>query len=110
MTIHTFASDIADRIPEMARDSKLNNQKLVENLLREFLEKKDGALRISGEPARIFIMNSHSMLKQKFANSPLWSLVGQLTGHGSGYSIEICKSANLDPMQMCGRAELVNLK
>lgn len=38
MTVHTFAADLSDRIPEMARDGKLNNQKLIENLLKAFLE------------------------------------------------------------------------
>lgn len=41
MTIHTLAADICDRIPEMARDSKTNNQKVIENLLTEFLTKQN---------------------------------------------------------------------
>lgn len=41
MTIHSFASDLSDRIPEMARDGKLNNQKLIEQMLTEFLEQYD---------------------------------------------------------------------
>lgn len=38
MTIHTLAADICDRIPEMARDSKTNNQKVIETMIREFLD------------------------------------------------------------------------
>lgn len=41
------------------------------------------------------------MLRNKFRGVQLWSMVGHITGHGSGYSIEICKTANLDPMQPC---------
>lgn len=38
MTIHTLAADICDRIPEMARDCKINNQKVIEAMIREFLD------------------------------------------------------------------------
>jgi len=37
MTIHTLCADIADRIPEMARDGKLNNQQVLERLIGEFV-------------------------------------------------------------------------
>jgi hypothetical protein len=59
-------------------------------------------LRISGETARIIIVNCHALLRHKFRRTPLWSMVSQITGHGSGYSWEICKSANLDGGQNCG--------
>ncbi len=67
-------------------------------------------LRISGETARIIIKNSHVLLRHKMRRSPLWSMVGQITGHGSGYSWQICESANLDPGQNCGVAHLRDLK
>lgn len=63
-------------------------------------------LRMSGKDARLMITNSHALLRRKFAKSPLWSLVGSITGHGSGYSYEICVTANLDPMQPCSNKEL----
>jgi len=63
-------------------------------------------MRISGETARIIIINCHHLLRTKFKNTPLWSIVGSITGHGSGYSSEICKSANLDPDQLCQRKTL----
>ena len=63
-------------------------------------------LRMRGENARIIIENAHALLRRKFRGSPLWSMVGQLTGHGSGYSHAICESANLDPGQLCSSAPL----
>jgi hypothetical protein len=38
MSIHTLAADICDRIPEMARDCKINNQKVIETMIREYLD------------------------------------------------------------------------
>lgn len=61
---------------------------------------------MSGKNARMIIINCHTYLGRKFKGSPLWSLVSSITGHGSGYSYEICVSANLDPMQPCSVKEL----
>jgi len=66
-------------------------------------------LRMTGTDARLIIINCHAMLRNKFKHSLLWSLVGSITGHGSGYSYEICKSANLDPMQPCSSKELKDM-
>lgn len=63
-------------------------------------------LRMYGENARTIIINCHSMLRNKFKGVQLWSMVSHITGHGSGYSYEICWSANLDPMQPCGVSQL----
>lgn len=63
-------------------------------------------LRLFGPKARVIILNCHSLMRRRFMGSPLWSMVGQITGHGSGYSIQICKTANLDPMQVCGKGML----
>lgn len=63
-------------------------------------------LRMEGQNARAIIKNCHALLRHKFRGSPLWSMVSQITGHGSGYSHEICKSANLNPSQECGRKAL----
>lgn len=63
-------------------------------------------LRMHGTNARIIIINCHAMLRHKFKQVPLWSLVGNITGHGSGNSIEICRSANLDPNQSAGVQQL----
>lgn len=59
-------------------------------------------LRMSGSNARTIIINCHAIMRNKFRGSLLWVLVSHITGHGSGYSVEICKSANLDPFQTCG--------
>jgi len=65
-------------------------------------------LRIQGAQARLIIKNVHALVRHKFRGASLWSLVGQITGHGSGYSYDICKSANLNPNQCCGGKELVD--
>lgn len=61
-------------------------------------------LRASGDTARIIIANVHAMVSRKYRGVPLWSMVGHIFGHGSGYSIEICISAGLDPHQKVGKA------
>lgn len=65
-------------------------------------------LRIQGTQARLIIKNVHALVRHKFRGASLWSLVGQITGHGSGYSYDICKSANLNPNQCCGGKELLD--
>lgn len=66
-------------------------------------------LRMSGENARIIITSCHAMLRHKFRQVPLWSMVGRITGHGSGNSAAICESANLDPHQSAGVKKLRDL-
>lgn len=58
-------------------------------------------LLIQGAVARKIIINVHAMVNWKplYRGSPLWALVKDITGHGSGNSCEICRSANLDPDQ-----------
>lgn len=56
-------------------------------------------LRISGDAARAIIVNVKNLVYRQYKNTPLWSLVSDITGHGSGYSRDVCKSANLDPNQ-----------
>lgn len=60
-------------------------------------------LRIEGETARLLLQNVVYMLGRKAEGLPLWSICGHLTGHGSTYSVEICKSAGLDPVQIIRR-------
>jgi hypothetical protein len=67
-------------------------------------------MRISGETARVIIKNCHYLMRRKFGRAPLWSMVGSITGHGSGYSSAICESANLDPDQLCSVKELKDWK
>ena len=59
-------------------------------------------LRMTGENARSIILNCHALMRGKFRQVPLWSMVGKITGHGSGNSAAICISANLDPHQSAG--------
>lgn len=72
-------------------------------------ETKRPKLLISGETARIIIKNAHVLLRHKFRGMVLWSLVSDITGHGSGYSAQVCESANLDPFQKCGVGGLKDL-
>ena len=37
-TIHNLAADIAHRIPEMARDSAMNNAEVIESMLKPLYE------------------------------------------------------------------------
>lgn len=70
----------------------------------------ESLLRMSGENARIIIKNTHQILRYKYRGVPLWVMVRDISGHGSGYSAEICRSANLDPEQMSGVAHLKDFK
>lgn len=56
-------------------------------------------LLIHGKAARAIIINVKNIIWRKYSKIPLWSLVADITGHGSGYSISICLSANLNPHQ-----------
>lgn len=67
-------------------------------------------LRISGSNARMIIKNCHALMRHKYKGMSLWSMVGDITGHGSSYSIEICRTANLDPHQPCAANKLLDLK
>lgn len=69
-------------------------------------DNRTAELLISGEVARIIIVNSYALLRHKFRGTPLWSMVSQITGHGSGYSYIICDSAGLDGGQTCGPEKL----
>ena len=55
---------------------------------------------MQGAGAREIIINAHIMLHRQFKGMELWVMVRELTGHGSGNSIQICKTANLDPFQV----------
>jgi hypothetical protein len=57
-------------------------------------------LPLSNERMASLLNNACHMLKRTELNVPLWSIVGGLTGHGSGYSAKICKEAGLDPFQI----------
>lgn len=41
--------------------------------------------------------------KKDLCGRPRWSIVGEITGHGSGYSIALCKWAGVDPHEKCIR-------
>jgi len=44
VNIHSLAADIADRIPEMAKDSKMNNTVIIENMIRDFREGRESSI------------------------------------------------------------------
>ena len=48
---------------------------------------------------KLMLENAHSLLKSKprYRGVPLWSMVSDLTGHGSRYSIEVCKRCGWSP-------------
>lgn len=50
-------------------------------------------------------MLSCLLRKHKCLNSssyvPFWSIVGKYTGHGSGYSAQLCKQLGFDPEAPC---------
>lgn len=62
MTIHTFAADLSDRIPEMARDGKLNNQKLIEQMLTEFFAQDDGIKSLHNHIGKLSIIRFRALL------------------------------------------------
>lgn len=50
---------------------------------------------------------SHMRHMRKWRGSILWSWIGALTGHGSGYSEQICRELGWDPHMTIGpKAEL----
>ena len=57
-------------------------------------------LRISGDVARTIIINVKNLVYRQYRITPLWCMVSDITGHGYGYSKDVCKSANLDPQQL----------
>lgn len=61
---------------------------------------------ISGNRLRALVINAHQLLGKRYRGSPLWSLVSDLTGHGSTVSCDICTSVNLNPCQPCGGNKL----
>lgn len=63
-------------------------------------------LLISGVAARIIILNAHRIMRHKYRGRPLWALVSDITGHGAGYSWDVCDSANLNGGQNAGAARL----
>lgn len=63
---------------------------------------------IQGERLTVLISNAHRLLKARYRNSPLWSLVSDLTGHGSQASAELCRDAGYDPHQKCGAKYLLH--
>lgn len=61
---------------------------------------------MTDERLRGAIVNMHAHIGRKHRGSPLWSLVGNIFGHGSGVSAQICRQVGLDPYQLCGKAYL----
>jgi hypothetical protein len=43
----------------------------------------------------------------KYEEFPLWSIVGHMTGHGSGVSSALCKSLGFDPWAIPAQAEVL---
>lgn len=66
-------------------------------------ENPPALLPLSNDRMKCLISNSISMMRQRELGVPLWSIVGSLTGHGSGYSCMICKELGLEPGQIVKR-------
>lgn len=71
-----------------------------------FAEARGLAHVIGGNRLACLIANCHRLLRHKYRQSPLWSMVADITGHGSTISCEICKQAGYDPHQSCGAKDL----
>lgn len=41
---------------------------------------------------KLVLTNAHKLLRRRYKNVPLWSFISDLTGHGSGYSSDLCKA------------------
>jgi hypothetical protein len=63
-------------------------------------------LLISGDVARRILINVHAAMWRRYRGLELWVLARDITGHGSGYSQEICRSAGLEPNQRIGKTSL----
>ena len=51
-----------------------------------------------------WVIQTHGTpVKRPYTGIPRWSLISQLTGHGSGYSAAMCRWAGVDPDQMMRR-------
>lgn len=46
----------------------------------------------------VSVVRSH----RKWRGQPLWTLVSEMTGHGSTYSMEICEDVGFDPHHKIG--------
>lgn len=57
-------------------------------------------LPLPNERMKCVVVNVVRMLPARELRVPLWSIVSHMTGHGSGYSVEICKELDLDPNQI----------
>lgn len=58
---------------------------------------------------RIIVENAHRLLGKRYKSSPLWSLVSDLTGHGSSMSCNLLKGCGVAPCQPCGNKVLEKL-
>lgn len=54
---------------------------------------------MTSDRQRCVIVNCHRMLRKQYKGIPLWSAIADITSHGSGYSIQICKTLGWDPDQ-----------
>ncbi len=52
---------------------------------------------------RQVIRNCGTPAKRPRTGRPRWSVVRQVTGHGSGYSAELCRWAGVDPDELVVR-------
>lgn len=50
----------------------------------------------------VFVLrNAHRIIaldKRAYNRVPLWSFVSEITGHGSGYSTQICRDLGWEPL------------
>lgn len=48
---------------------------------------------------KLVLKNAHRLLRRHYKGVPLWSFISEMSGHGSGYSAEICKAIGWDAHQ-----------
>ena len=57
----------------------------------------------AAEVLRHVIVSCARPARRPRTGRPRWSVVGQVTGHGSGYSAELCRWAGVDPSELVVR-------
>jgi hypothetical protein len=68
---------------------------------------------LDGRSREVILRNTFLYMKdvRKFRGMDLWSWVGAMTGHGSGYSMQICEELGWDPhMRISPSARLPDLR
>lgn len=98
INITLAAAEIVRRWDELHRDGLINREATITGILQNSFSHR-GTEAQSAEPwpmpperVKELILSAHNQLRKQFKGVPLWSFVGNLTHHGSGYSHKICEA------------------